>query len=262
MIPFEEIIAGAVLFNLHALDIKDELQMLLFDLVKEKLVLWKQMRCLEVTAAIVAETLMKMGVQIMMSPEEITWPTGEVTKPAAPPSTKKKGGKKVAKNKHGVFGKLVNDLAPKLPSENDKSTQRGTESDISSKRQPTHKVKPPKSAVKSSEAINNDSDDDNDICSVTHSGLQFKQESVSCIEFFAISKFLSHLVVQFTTISLEMCTPSDWKLNEQADILYLYKTVQMDANYKNNYKELARRMKDAGWLRDNDQCHHQVNNLK
>ena len=88
--------------------------MLLFDLVKEKLVLWKQMRCLEVTAAIVAETLMEMGVQIMLSPEEITWPTGEVTKPAGP-GPKKKGGKKVAKNKHGVFGELVNDLAPKLP---------------------------------------------------------------------------------------------------------------------------------------------------
>ena len=76
--------------------------MLLFDLVKEKLVLWKQMRCVEVTAAIVAETLMEMGVQIMLSPEEITWPTGEVTKPAGP-GPKKKGGKKVAKNKHGVF---------------------------------------------------------------------------------------------------------------------------------------------------------------
>ena len=46
--------------------------MLLFDLVKEKLVLWKQMRCLEVTVAIVAKTLMEMGVQIMLSPEEIT----------------------------------------------------------------------------------------------------------------------------------------------------------------------------------------------
>ena len=51
----------------------------------------------------------------------------------------------------------------------------------------------------------------------------------------------------------------DWQVEEQADILYLYKTIQMDANYKNNYKELARRMKDAGWTRDNDQCRHQVN---
>ena len=52
---------------------------------------------------------------------------------------------------------------------------------------------------------------------------------------------------------------ADWQVDEQADILYLYKTIQMDANYKNNYKELARRMKDAGWTRDNDQCRHQVN---
>ena len=53
----------------------------------------------------------------------------------------------------------------------------------------------------------------------------------------------------------------DWQVEEQADILYLYKTIQMDANYKNNYKELARRMKDAGWTRDNDQCRHQVKSL-
>ena len=53
----------------------------------------------------------------------------------------------------------------------------------------------------------------------------------------------------------------DWQVDEQADILYLYKTIQMDANYKNNYKELAHRMKDAGWTRDNDQCRHQVNSF-
>ena len=94
LILCEKIIVGAVLFNLHALDIKDKLQMLLLDLIKEKLVLWKQMRCLEVTAAIVAETLMEMGVQIMMTPEEIIWPTGKVTKPAAPASMKKKGAGK------------------------------------------------------------------------------------------------------------------------------------------------------------------------
>ena len=166
-----KVIVGAVLFNRHALNIKDQLHMLLFDLVKEKLVLWKQMRCLEVTAAIVAETLMEMGVQIMRSPEEITWPTGEVMKPAAPPSTKRRGGKKAAKNKHGVFGELVNDLAPKLPSVIERSTEISTECDSSSKKLLRHKVKPAKSAVKGSDAINNDSDNDNDVRSVSHTGL-------------------------------------------------------------------------------------------
>ena len=51
----------------------------------------------------------------------------------------------------------------------------------------------------------------------------------------------------------------DWKLDELADVLYLFKTIQLDPNYRNNYKELARRMVDAGWQRDNDQCRHQVN---
>ena len=90
------VLTSAVLFNLHALDLKDQIQGLLFDLVKEKMVLWKQMYCLEVTAAIVAETLMEMGVNILLLPEEIHWPTREVTKPGPGPK-KKKGGKKAKK---------------------------------------------------------------------------------------------------------------------------------------------------------------------
>ena len=55
---------------------------------------------------------------------------------------------------------------------------------------------------------------------------------------------------------------TDWKLDELADVLYLYKTIQLDPNYRNNYKELARRMIDAGWDRDNDQCRHQIERMK
>ena len=51
---------------------------------------------------------------------------------------------------------------------------------------------------------------------------------------------------------------ADWKLDELADVLYLFKTIQLDPNYHNNYKELARRMIDTGWNCDNDQCRHQV----
>ena len=54
---------------------------------------------------------------------------------------------------------------------NDKSIQRGSEADMSSKNQLTHKVKASKSAVNVSDAINNDSDDDNDVQSAAHTGL-------------------------------------------------------------------------------------------
>ena len=104
---------GAILFNIHALDLKDELQLLLFELVKEKMLIWKQMRCLEIVAAIVAETLMEMSVNILTNPEEIHWPMGVVTKPGT--HSHKKKGKKTNKKQGGVFGQLVSDLAPKVP---------------------------------------------------------------------------------------------------------------------------------------------------
>ena len=130
------------------------------------------MRCLEVTAAIVAETLMEMGVQIMLSPEEITWPTGEVTKPAGP-GPKKKGGKKVAKNKHGVFGELVNDLAPKLP-ESAATIPKNKDSVATSKKQSTRKMKGSQPPVNASQLMSNNTDDDHpDEGQITaHSGLQ------------------------------------------------------------------------------------------
>ena len=69
---------------------------------------------------------------------------------------------------------------------------------------------------------------------------RFRQESVSCTEWSEIIKLHPHFIVDFTNRILFTYAPSDWHLDEQADILYLYKTVQMDANYKNIYKELAR----------------------
>ena len=88
---------GAVLFNIHAFDLKDELQLLLFDLIKEKMPIWKQMRALEIVAAVVAETLMEMSVTILTTPEEIHWPMGCVTRPGAQKTNKK--GKKLRKSK-------------------------------------------------------------------------------------------------------------------------------------------------------------------
>ena len=75
------------------------------------------MRCVEITAALIAETLIELGVSIVTQPEEIHWPNGTVSK-APEPGKKKKGGKKnEKKNKHGIFGQIVSDLAPKLPKE-------------------------------------------------------------------------------------------------------------------------------------------------
>ena len=43
------------------------------------------------------------------------------------------------------------------------------------------------------------------------------------------------------------------------NVLCLFKSIHLDPNFKNNYKELAHHMTDAGWNRDNNQCHQQVN---
>ena len=83
-------ISGAVLFNFHALDLKVELQNLLFELAREDLVLKKQMRCVEITAALVAETLIELGVAIVTQPEEIHWPNGTVSKTPEPGKKNKK----------------------------------------------------------------------------------------------------------------------------------------------------------------------------
>ena len=70
------------------MDLKVELQNLLFELAKEDMVLWKQMRSIEITAALIAETLIELGVSIITQPEEVHWPNGSVSK--APEPGKKK----------------------------------------------------------------------------------------------------------------------------------------------------------------------------
>ena len=101
---------GAVIFNIHALDIKDEIQLLLFKLRKENMAIWKQMRCLEIVAVIMAETLMEMSVNIMTSPEEIHWPMGCVMRLGSQAKAKK--GKKTTKKQRNIFGSIVYEYAP------------------------------------------------------------------------------------------------------------------------------------------------------
>ena len=147
------------------MDIKDEIQNLLFDLVKEKMVLWKQMRCLELAAALVAETLIEMGVQIVTNPDEIHWPTGHVSKPSAP-LRKKKGGKKTEKNKHGVFGQIVADLAPKLPADGQVQVVQSENSNTEIGTQEA-KVTRSKNKNKKSKSSKNDED----VIEIEHEGL-------------------------------------------------------------------------------------------
>lgn len=78
------------------------------------------MCALEVVAAIVAETLIEMGVLIFVEPPVIHWPNNLVTKLPAGTRTKKKG-KTTQKHKHGIYGELVASLAPSIPPQNDKA---------------------------------------------------------------------------------------------------------------------------------------------
>ena len=104
---------GEVLFKLQGEELKTKLQNVLYDLVREGMPQWKQMHSLDVISALVAETLIEMGVLILTEPAEIHWPNGMITKPIPLPRGKK--GKKFKKQKHGVFGELVSSLAPSIP---------------------------------------------------------------------------------------------------------------------------------------------------
>ena len=113
---------------------------MLYDLVRERLPQWKQMRGLEVVSAIVAETLIELGVLIFTEPPEIHWPNSLVTKLPADPRSKKKG-KNVQKHKHGIYGELVSSLAPSIPPQKDESA-----SSVAKKGSKTAKFKTPAKA--------------------------------------------------------------------------------------------------------------------
>ena len=106
---------GEILFKCHGMVLKTELQNLLYELVQDDVPQWKQMRVLEVVSAVLAETLIEMGVVIITEPPEIHWSKDVITKPVPPPRARR--GKQVTKNSHGIFRKLVADLAPTLPAE-------------------------------------------------------------------------------------------------------------------------------------------------
>ena len=112
------LIAGEVLFKIHGMDLKTELQNLLYELVRDDVPPWKQMHALEVVSAILAETIIEMGIVILTDPPEIHWSKEMITKP--PPVPRGRKGKKVEKNAHGIYGKIVANLAPSVPTDSKK----------------------------------------------------------------------------------------------------------------------------------------------
>ena len=101
--------SGAVLFNLHAMDLIDEIQNLLTDLNKIRTPLWQQMRTVEVLSAVLAEKLVAQGCVINLDPEEIKWPDGTLTKLPPPEKGKRRKKKPNPTSKNGVFGVIVHE---------------------------------------------------------------------------------------------------------------------------------------------------------
>ena len=132
-------LSGEVLFKLHGDELQNEIQLLLYDLVRDNMPQWKQMRVLEVVSAILAETLIEMSVIILDEPVEIHWPNGYVTKPLAP--GRGKSGKKTQKSKHGIYGELVAKLAPTLPVETGKENAKPKSKAVSKNFKPPLKSK-------------------------------------------------------------------------------------------------------------------------
>ena len=95
---------------MHSSVIDNEWREFLAHREKDKTPVWKQMRCLEILAAVFVKELMKQGTEILMDPDEIVWPDKTVTRPPTKAELRKmkKTGKQHEKTKHGVFGDLVN----------------------------------------------------------------------------------------------------------------------------------------------------------
>ena len=54
----------------------------------------------------------------------------------------------------------------------------------------------------------------------------------------------------------------EWIDDERCDVLLAYKNMMLEGVYKDNFKELSRRMQDMGWERNNNQCRQQIEILK
>ena len=106
--------AGAVLFNLHARDLIDQMQSLMTDMDQNKTPLWQQMRVVEIASAVLADKVMNNGCTINLEPEEIVWSDGTITKASPPPKGRGRKKKKPdLMSKNGIFSVIVRTYGPR-----------------------------------------------------------------------------------------------------------------------------------------------------
>lgn len=105
-----------MLMNNH----KEHLALVMAELVrdfrKQKLIKWRQMKALELAAAVVAELLVLNGVDFDLATGKITWPSGHVSKP---PKGKTKTGKSSGKSQKSsdALGLLFTNISEDLLAE-------------------------------------------------------------------------------------------------------------------------------------------------
>ena len=106
-----------ILANNHQQEMFPALEKLLADFQREGLPKWKQMKCIELAMALLAEDFIGNGIVIDIENGNIEWPMGEHTEPPTNEGNKRKGGKSSTKNSTGpkakpsnVFGHLVNNV--------------------------------------------------------------------------------------------------------------------------------------------------------
>ena len=98
-----------MLFNLHAMDLINQLESLMTHMEKNKTLLWQQMRVVEIVSAVIAERIMSNGCTINLKPKEILWSDGTVSKSAPPPKGRGRKKKKPdPTGRNGIYAVIVN----------------------------------------------------------------------------------------------------------------------------------------------------------
>ena len=77
-----------------------------------------QMRFVEVLASMLAEKIMMHGTKIFVSPDEIKWPDGTVTKPYESKGLKGRRKKKNPNSKDGVYSRIVHEYGGRKKAQN------------------------------------------------------------------------------------------------------------------------------------------------
>ena len=103
-----------MLFNLHAMDLINQLESLMTHMEKNKTPLWQQMRVVEIVSAVIAERIMSNGCTIYLEPEEIFWSDGTVSEATPPPKGRGRKKKKPdPMGRNGIYAVTVNTYGPR-----------------------------------------------------------------------------------------------------------------------------------------------------